>query len=196
MHTRRLITFLLGAWFALILTVAGVTITGFHVTSNVVKAPPGEAARALILVGDSMTNQLFLYIAAEINRTILELSGLAELGILLALASFLLLQNYSRVATILAGVLVLAAFASHFLLTPQVVAQGRVLDFRGAEAMIVERAQFTNIQRLYWIVTVFRLLCALWIAVLMMYRGPNSRLRRRRGNGDAVDNPENSHING
>jgi hypothetical protein len=196
MHTRRLITFLLGAWFTLVLGVAGVTTTGSLVANNVAKAPPGEAARALILVGEPMTNQLFLYIASEANRTVFEFSGLAEVGILFALASLLLMQNYSRTATILAGVLLLAALASHFLLTPQVVAQGRVLDFRAAEAMITERAQFTNIQRLYAVVALFRLLGGIWIAILMINRGPNSRLRRRRGNGDAVDHPEDSHVNG
>jgi hypothetical protein len=196
MHTRRFITFLLGAWFTLILTVAGETAMGFQVANKVAKAQPGEAVPALSLVGESMTNQLFQYVAAEINRRLLEVSGVAELGILLALTSILLLQDYSRVASILAGMLLLAAIASHFLLTPHIVAQGRILDFRGAEAMITERTRFTNIHRLYWVVMVFRLLCGIGITALMMYRGSNSHLRRRRGDGDTVDNTEDGHVNG
>jgi hypothetical protein len=196
MHTRRLITFLLGAWFALVLSVAGMTTTGFQVANNVGKTPPGEATRALVLVGEPMSGYLFRYVAAEINRTVCEYAGLAELGILFAMASLLLLQNYSRPATLLAGMMLLAAVASHFLLTPQIVAQGRILDFRGLTAMSAERESLTQISRLDGVLVVFRLLCGGWIAVLLMYRGPNSRLRRRRGNGDAVDHAQDSHVNG
>ena len=196
MHTRRLITFLLGAWFALILTIAGVAGTGLQVARNVAKAPPAEAARALFVVGEPMTDQLFRYVAAEINRTLFEFSGLAELGILFVLAAVLLVQNYNRGATILAGVLLLAALASHFLLTPQVVAQGRILDFRPVEMLLEDRARFAKLHMLFGALTVFRLLAGVWLGGIMLWRGPNSRTRRIRGNGNSVDDSQDSHVNG
>jgi hypothetical protein len=196
MHTRRLITFLLGAWFTLILTIGGVATIAFQVAHNVSKAPPGEAALALHAVEEPMREPLFRYAAAEINRKLFELTGLGELAILFALASLLLLQNYSRAATILAGVMLLAATASYFLLTPQVVALGRILDFRPVEMALEDRARFAKVHMLYGATTVFRLLCGVWLGGIMLYRGSNSRMRRRRGNGDTVDNSQDSHIDG
>jgi len=196
MHTRRLITFLIGAWFTLILTIAGVATTSSQVAQNVAKAPPGEAARALFVVGEPMTQAMFAYVASEINRTLFEFSGLAELGIVFTLAAILLLTNYSRTATVLAGVMLLTAFASHLLLTPQVVSQGRILDFRPVEMMLADRARFANLQMLFGVLIAFRILTGVWIAGVLLYRGPNSRMRRRRGDVDAIDNTENSHVNG
>ena len=195
MHTRRLITFLLGAWFALVVTIACVAALGFQVANNIAKTPPTEAGPALVVLGEPMVHQLFRYVAAEINRTLFEVSGLGELGILLALTSLLLLSNYNRRATILAGVLLLAAFASHFLLTPQVVSQGRILDFRPAEMLMADRARFARLHMLFGVVTVFRLLGGVWLAGVLLYRGPNSRMRRRRGDVDGVDHPEDGHVN-
>ena len=194
MHTRRLITFLLGAWYALTLCVAAFAPISATVADRVSKAPPGEASRALMVVGETMSNQLFLYVASEINRTGLEYFGLVELGILFTMSSFLLLQNYSKTATILAGVMLLTALASHFLVVPQVVAQGRLLDFRAAETMLPERANFSEIHHLFTGVTVLRLLCGAWIGGLLLFRGPNSRIHRQRGQRDAVDHAQDSHV--
>ncbi|MFN0100955.1 MAG: hypothetical protein ACKV2U_02575 [Bryobacteraceae bacterium] len=194
MHTRRFITFLLGAWFALVITIAVVASTGFQVAGRTSKSPPGEAARAVIAIGEPMAERLFRYVAAEINRTLFQATGLAELALLLALTCLLFLQNYSRVATILAGVLLLAACASYFLLTPQVVAHGRILDFRPAAELLTDRARFKNLHMMYGLLTVFRLLCAAWITGILLFRGPNSRMRRRFGNVDAIDNAEDGHV--
>lgn len=148
--------------------------------------------RALQTIGEPMTEQLFRYVAAEINRTLFEASGLAELGLVFAIACLLFLQNYSRPATLLAGVLLLAALASHFLVTPQVVAQGRILDFRGPDAMLVERARFAKLHTMYGVLTIFRLLCGAGITGILLYR----RSRRRGDKVDGIDHAENGHIDG
>jgi len=194
MHTRRLITFLLGAWYALTLGVAAFTSAGAAVAGRVSKAPPPEASRALWVVGEDMSSQLFLFVASEINRNALEYFGLVELALLFAMSTFLLIQNYSKAATVLAGILLLAALASHFLIVPQMVAQGRVLDFRAAGTMMPERANFSEIQYLFAGVILFRLLCGTWVGGLMLYRGPNSRIYRRQGQRDAVDDTKDSHV--
>lgn len=196
MHTRRLISFLLGLWFALVLTIGAVTMKSVQIAQQISKTPPGPPSRALVLVGEPMTERIFVFIADEINRTLLETSGLVELAIVFTVACLLFFQNYNRTATILAGVLLLAAFASQFLLTPQLVAQARVLDFRPDEMMLSDRARHANLIRLSGILTVFRLLCGAWITGILLYRGPNSRMRRRGDKIDAIDNSEHSHIDG
>jgi hypothetical protein len=192
MHTRRLITFLLGIWFALVVSVSGVSMTSLQVAGNTAKSPPGEPARALFVIGEPMTEQLFRYIASEINRTLFETCGLIELALVLTIGIILFLQNYSRPATILAGVLLLGVCASHFLVTPQVVSLGRILDFRPAEMMIAERERLTRLNMLYGALTIFRLLCGGGITVILLHR----RSRRRSGKVDSIDNAEDGHIDG
>lgn len=194
MHTRRLIALLLGLWFALVVT-TGVTATvSQQVARNVAKSLPGPPARALVLVGQPMTEEIFTYVANEVNRTLIEMSGLAELAVVFALASLLFLSNYSRTATILAALLLLAAFASQFLLGPQLVAQGRLIDFRPEDMMLGERARFANVHRLHNVLTIFRLLCGACIAGILLFRGPGSRMRRRVSKVDEVDDAKNSHV--
>jgi hypothetical protein len=196
MHTRRLITFLLGLWFALILTIGTVTTVSLHVAQNVAKTPPGPPSRALVLVGQPMTAQIFQFIASEINRTLFEMAGIAELAVVFALACLLLFNNYSRTATILAGVLLLMTFASQFLLVPQMVAQGRLIDFRPDDMMLTEVARFASVRRLFGLLAVLRILCVVWISGILLFRGPNSRMRRRGSKVDTVDDAKNSHIDG
>ena len=196
MHTRRVITFLLGAWFALVLTVSFVTTAGYQVAGNVAKTPPTEPGRALVIIGEPMTEKLFRYVASEINRTLFESAGWAELVLVFALLSLLFLQNYSRPATIVSAVLFLGVCATKFLLTPQIVGQGRLLDFRALDMLQSEQSRFANLQIAYGILTAFKMICGAWVGAILLFRGPNSRMRRRRSNVDAVDDAENGHVDG
>jgi len=195
MHTRRLITFLLGFWFSVVLTIASVATIAFRVAGNTSKTPPAEPARALNVIGDEMTGLLFRYVAAEINRYLFETSGLVELALVFVIACLLFFQNYSRTATILAGVLLLMTCASQFLLTPQVVSQGRLLDFRPVEMMLPERARFAQIHMFFGIMTVLRLICGAAIATILLKRSGTRYGRRRGDQVDAIDNAEDRHIN-
>ncbi len=192
MHTRRLITFLLGVWFALVISVSAVSMASLQVANNTAKSPPGEPARALFVIGEPMTEQLFRYIASEINRSLFETSGLIELALILTIGIILFLQNYSRPATVLAGVLLLAVCASHFLLTPQVVSLGRILDFRPAEMMVAERARLARLNMFYGALVAFRLICGCAITAILLHR----KSRRRSGKVDSIDHAEDGHIDG
>lgn len=195
MHTRRVITFLLGVWFASIILIALIASANFSVAHSVATLPPPEAARAVTELGAPMTEQLLRFLAAETNRKLFEVGGLCEIGLLFGLLGILLLQNYGRRMTVLAGVLVLAALASHFLLTPQVVSLGRILDFRAAGTMLDERARFANMHMAFGMLGLFRLGVASWLTGILLVRGPNTRVRRRRGDVDEVDHAEDRHIN-
>lgn len=193
MHTRRAITFLLGIWFATVISVGLVATNNFSVALSVAKTPPIEAARAVGEMGETMTEQLFRFLAAETNRKLFEVSGLLEIGLLALLLGILLVQKYGNRMTVLAGMLMLAALASHFLLTPQVVSLGRILDFRAAGTMLDERSRFANMHMAFGILGLFRLAIAGWLTGILLVRGPNSR--RRRGEIDEVDHADNRHIN-
>lgn len=192
MHTRRLITFLLGAWSVLLLSTGFVASMSVRVAGNTAKEPPAEAARALHVIGEPVTEQTFRFLAMEINRTLLEAAGLLELLLVLAIALLLFLQNYSRAATLVCTVMLLAALASHFLLTPQLIAQGRLLDFRPAELMLADRARLDRLHLLFGAVSLFRVACGTAIAFLLLRRG-----NRRRGQQvHEVNYAQHGHIDG
>ena len=194
MHTRRLITFLQGLWFALLLSTAGMALLSPRVADNISKTPPDVPARSLNVIGEKMTGQIFVFVAVEIQRTACEISGWMEIILISILAFLLFIQNYSRMATVIAGVLFVAATAAHFLITPQMIAQSRTLDFRPDEMMLLERARLANLNLMYAVMICLRLLLGAWMTGVMIYRGPNSRLRRRTSRVDAVDDAENSHV--
>lgn len=166
-----------------------------RVADNISKTPPDVPARALNVIGEKMTGQIFVFVAAEIQRTVCEISGWAEIILVFILAFLLFIQNYSRLATVLSGVLFVAAVAAHFLITPQLIAQSRTLDFRPEEMMLLERARLSSLNYLYATMIGFRLLVGAWMTGVMIYRGSNSRLRRRTSRVDAIDDAENSHVN-
>jgi hypothetical protein len=171
MHTRRLIAFLLGVWFALVGTIGVVTAVGQRLDSGAAKPA-----------------------AAEVSRILFESFGLVEVALLFAILCLLFLQNYSRAATILAGVVLLLAVASHFLLTPDVVAYGRILDFRAANEAATERARFANLQRMFGILAVLRLAGSGGVTGILLHRRRESRTRRRSDKVDTVNHAENSHV--
>ena len=90
----------------------------------------------------------------------------------------------------------LMTFASQFLLVPQMVAQGRLIDFRPDDMMLTEVARFASVRRLFGLLAVLRILCVVWISGILLFRGPNSRMRRRGSKVDTVDDAKNSHIDG
>jgi hypothetical protein len=196
MHVRRAITFLLGCWFATVTVVAINAGISFDVAEIAAKTPPGELSRPLAMLTEFEARQFPRYIASEVNRAMFERFGLIELALVIAIALTLFLHGYSRAATILAGVLFIMVCASSFLLTPQMVAQGRVLDFRPAEMFQDERARFANLHRLYGAFTLLRIACGSGIAWIMLKRSRSAYKRRSPGEIYAVNHTDDGEIDG
>ena len=184
MHTRRFIGFLLGAWFALAAGVAGVWATATRVASSLAKAPPAEAAKALEEAGPELTGHIFRFAGTEVGRAVLETGGWLEVALLFALLFTLFIQNYSRAATVMMAVVFLAAVGAHLLLTPQIVASGRLLDFRDGDFGVMERARLTNVQLLHWVLLGVRLALGLGVTAILVRRSSVSGMRRRRDDVD------------
>lgn len=196
MHVRRAIAFLLGCWFATVTVVAINAGISFAVAEVAVSTPPSELARPLSTMTEFEARQFPRYIASEINRGMFERFGLIELGLAIAIALTLLMHGYSRPATILSGVLLILVCASTFLLTPQLVAHGRVLDFRAPGMFLEERQHFANIHTAYGILTLLRLACGAGITWIMLKRSRSAYKRRSTDEIYAVDNTDDSKIDG
>jgi hypothetical protein len=184
MHTRRVIGFLLGAWFVLAAGIAGVWVTATRVAEAVAKAPPAEAAKALEDAGPELTGHILRFAGTEVARAVLEVGGWVEVALLFALLFTLFLQNYSRPATVMMAVVFLAALGSHLLLSPQIVASGRLLDFRPGDFGDMERARLANVQMMHWAVLGVRLALGLGVTGILVRRRSGSGMRRRRDDID------------
>lgn len=196
MHVRRAITFLLGCWFATVTVVAVNAGISFDVAEIAAKTPPGELARPLAMLTEFEARQFPRYIASEVNRAMFERFGLIELGLVIAIALTLFMHGYSRPATVLSGVLFILVCASSFLLTPQLVAQGRVLDFRAAEMFQDERERFARLHMLYGTLTLLRLACGAAITWIMLKRSRSAYKRRSPDEIYAVNNADDGEIDG
>ncbi|MBM3787982.1 MAG: hypothetical protein FJW30_26840 [Acidobacteria bacterium] len=196
MHIRRAISFLLGCWFATVLVVAVNAGFSFRVADSTVTEPPAEMAKLLGSMPETSARQYPRFVASEINRAMFERFGLIELALIILIGLSLFLHGYSRAATILSGILLVAVCASNFLITPQLVGQGRILDFRPLELFGEERERFANLHAIYGGLTLFRLLCGSGIAWFLLKRGRNTYRRRSTGEIYAVNNADDSQIDG
>ena len=179
MHTRRFTALLLGAWFGLVCAIGAVSLLSSRIANSLARpAAPGPDPAPL-----------FRYAAAELIRALYDGFGLVELALLFALFCLLFLRNDSRPATILACLMLLTALASQFLLAPQVIAYGRMLDFRAAGDAAVEHARYANLQRMFGALALLRLACGGAVAAILLHRRRDVRNRRRGDQIDPVDHP-------
>jgi hypothetical protein len=86
------------------------------------------------------------------------------------------------------------SIASHFLLAPQVVAYGRILDFRAAAGAAIETARYSNLQRMFGALALLRLACGGTVAAILLHRRRDVRNRRRGDQIDPVDHTQHRHI--
>lgn len=193
MHTRRLITWLLGLWLGLAAMSGAMATLSFRTAGTVLKHFPSEAEPLMNRLGETGARELLRFQAAEFNRAMFEWTGLVTLGIGFVIAILLLFQNYSRKTIIFGFVLLLAECAGQFLLTPQMTALGRTLDFR-SDAAPAERAQFAGLHQIFGAAALLRIGSALTITVLLIRRGSGLRGRRRGEEIDAVDDSDDGHI--
>lgn len=191
MHIRRFIALLLGFWMAGLLVAAWIVALSLEVSTRISATPPVEISRMLKDSRDPTVARFVHFIASEICRSVFENWGWLEMGLTTFILLILFASRHSKRFTILAGVCVVAAVASHALLTPQVVSRGRLLDFHGAEAASANLA-------LYWLygsLGLFRLACGCVLAGMLLFRGSrNHSLRSRPKNIHAIDDTDDRHV--
>jgi hypothetical protein len=198
MHSRRFLAFFVGLWLASLLTVTYVTAFSARTVNAVMENPPHEASKWVDILGKDRTHTLLLHNTAEVNRSILESWGYADLVLCVFILITAVMIKSGKPVIILATLLTVLCFASVFLLTPQVVAVGRLLDFRPGFPVPPERAQFASLNGMFNGVSAIRFLSAVAMVTLLVHRSQKTRLRRRSGGLDEIDpidHANHSHIN-
>jgi hypothetical protein len=99
-----------------------------------------------------------------------------------------------KISLVLALVLVVLVLAQRFVLTPELQAIGKLLDFASPVAMLGERAKFRVVHTSYVVVELGKWAIQLVLAAMLIARG-----RARSGNAgqqfNVVDKANHRHIN-
>jgi hypothetical protein len=193
MHYSRISAFLLGALLLGSLFMAFVATGNFQTVSEILKSPPPQAEKMIKQLGDENARLLLRYQAGEENRLFFESWETAQLVLGLFLAGLLFLTGKSRLLAGLAGAMVILTIFQHFKITPELVWQGRSIDFVPVTADPTARQQFFRLHAAYGVIELVKLLLMVAIGIGLF---PRSRRARQRVEIDAVDYAHHRHVDG
>lgn len=200
MHTRRLVTFLLGIWIFGTLFVAYISNASLNIT-RAINENPNEAASSLIEpAGSDRVNTLTRYTTAEIQRAMVESWEWVQVGIGLAIVCTMPFALRMKWLYFTGAVIMwLIVICQRWLLTPEMLGIGRMLDFAGGnlwtqDALWKERRTLRLLDNLYLALDGTKLLLALTITGgLIIFRRKAAYKKLERV--DSVDHTDHSHVN-
>jgi uncharacterized membrane protein YkgB len=185
--------FLLGALVAGSLFMAFVATGNFRTVGEILKSPPPQAEKMIQQLGDENARLLLRYQAGEENRLFFETWETAQIVLGLLLAGLLILMGERRILAGLAGALVILTVFQHFKITPELVWQGRSIDFVPATPESTARQQFFKLHAAYGVMEAVKLLLMIAIGLGLF---PRRRRSRQRVEVDAIDYAHHRHVDG
>ncbi len=193
MHYSRISAFLLGALLAGSLFMAFVATGNFQTVSEILKSPPPQAEKMIQQLGDENARLLLRYQAGEENRHFFESWETAQLVLGLFLAGLLFLWDKRRLLAGLAGAMVILTVFQHFKITPELVWQGRSIDFVPVTADPTARQQFFRLHATYGAIEAVKLLMMVAVGIALF---PRRRRAHQQVEIDAVDYAHDRHVDG
>src|SRR5712691_2416586 len=125
MHTRRMATFLLGAWLGCSLLMSFLAVQNLRSPARTLASATPPAAKLAQKLGEEDALLLLRFQASEQNRTYLFYWELVEILLALALGACLFLGTQKRVLPlVLCGTMLLMVVFEHVALTPQMTYRG------------------------------------------------------------------------
>jgi hypothetical protein len=197
MHARRLACFLLGLWLAGGLFMAWVATQSFHEVDRLLSHTNPTATVHYQPLGDD-ARPLMRFQASELNRYLFHDWENAQLA--LGVALLILMLFWTRESKlVLGGTLVLLALTAveRFLLSPEITALGRAIDFAAATADLPQRNRFWIAHTVYAAIEVTKWLIALALTARLVFSAKRSgRSRDARQKLDRVDKRDYGNVNG
>jgi hypothetical protein len=180
MRSRRLACVLLGIWMGGGLLVAWVAAANRRSAERVPVEANTAASLELRHMGPA-ARRLMHYQAAQQNRWLLSDWGMAQVALGGLLFLYLLFASREgKRSLLLALVMVVAAALERTLLTPEMAASGRALDFPDSLELASESGRLAAFSALYLTVLAVQWAAGLWLAGRLV-------LPRRGGLGDVRD---------
>jgi hypothetical protein len=170
-HFRRLACLLLGAWLAAGFFMAMVATQNFRSVDRLLAKPSIVAAQQLDKLGPGPARALLRYQVSEQNRWYFETWGFAEIILGVALFSVLLFgSTETKFSLVLSLLMLLIALAQRLMLTPEIVALGRLIDFLPAGVASADRARFWMLHTVFSGAEVLKWVLGLIITVKLLIR--------------------------
>jgi hypothetical protein len=184
-HTRRIATFLLGAWIAGSFWMAFLQIESFRFPDSLLSHPIPPASKIVQTIGREQAGQLLAHFAAEQVRLLLRLWGRIEVCLALALGVFLFRGTQKRAFPLfLCAIMLMLALFQYFALTPELTYQGRETDFPPRSNEVAAMARVLALRYDFAGMEIVKLIAGVILAgYLFLFRAP----RRGRKETDALD---------
>jgi hypothetical protein len=192
MHTRRMATFLLGAWLGCSILMDLLTLENLHAPGMVLTTATPHAFTVLSLLSADDATLLLRYEAVEMNRAYAYGWELVELGLAVALLGCLFLGTQKRKLPLaLCGIMLLVVAFQHFAITPELAYRGRDTDFPPGNTAFGPQLRLWTMQQIFGGVEGLKLLLGGFLASYLFVFRSGRRVRRQI---DAVDHPDHSHV--
>jgi hypothetical protein len=187
MHTRRMASFLLGAWLLGSVLVSAIAITNAQGVDRLMAAPFPAAAKTIAAAGDAGARQILQYQVYEQNHLVRNYWSMAEIGIGLALTVLLACtSSVSRIIVGVVGAMLLTVLFVHFFVLPE-------LHYLSRASLLAVGPTPHGMRALYAGLESFKLLLGSAVAAyLFVYKGSSRRALRREF--DCVDYADHSHV--
>ena len=189
MHHRRFFTFLVGLWLGGTLLIRWVEDQNFAMIGRVLTAQPQQMQQIIFTLTDIEKKNLFRYVASEMNRFYSGNWEWIQLGLGVILMVGIVLAKEPRQYLIMAACMTLAVLACHFLLTPQLIGIGRMIDFLPLDQSLDERKRFASLGIFYLIVDILKFGAGVAMLVQWLRRGPSEKRKRRSVKLDEIPYP-------
>ena len=194
MHFRRLACLLLGAWFGGSVLSALILSQEISSADRLAADLSPQAAVVFNSTGREMARELFRYQASDTMRRHLELWENLQLVLGIGVLLVLLFGTHeSKIPILTAAAMLLLLSAQRFVVTPEIGAIGRLLDFIPSGAGSTDRAKLL-VLRSAW--TGLEIAKGLGVLILLARLLP-----RRSSSGDAggkldgVNKADHRHVN-
>ena len=173
-----------------------VAAVSFGSVDRLMAQPHPVATAQFKALGRSDARLLLRYQVAEQNRWYFQTWETAQIVIGALFFFFLLFATReNQFALLLVLLMIAGVLAQRFLLTPGMIALGRMTDFATANAFPGERTQFWVLHSWYWGVELGKWALGLALAArLIAHRGGRSGNARQQV--DMVDKANYRHVNG
>lgn len=185
MHTRRIATFLLGAWIAGSLWIVFLQLQSSQFPNALLNRAIPPASKTIQTLGREQAALLLHHFAAEQVRIYSRLWERIEIVLALALAWFLFRATQKRAfPLLLCAVMLILVLFQYFALTPELTYQGREIDFPAPSTGASLMSRVLALQYVYAVMEAVKLIAGGILAgYLFLFRAA----RRSRKELDAAD---------
>ncbi len=182
MHTRRIITFLLGIWIGCNVLLGYLTLENIQSPNLVLSSPVPAAGKIIEKVGQEPARELLRHLALQQTRLYLDRWGYCQLALGALLVLLLLAESRKRLFPMLLTAIMLGfTLFQQFGLLPELAFVSREADFPPASADFELRTKVYTLSQFYIGCEAVKLLTAgVLVSYLFVFYGKTNSVRRRR----------------